>query len=203
MVCPRCGAGIAPASGRFCPSCRTSIDTAVGMSASATDDGDAPTQPFALPTEAEHTMMPAAAVALPLPPSRSLAAGQAFGSRYHIIRPVGIRGRGAVYQAWDAELGVAVAIKVIRREVMAAPAAAADVERRLQRELRWARQVTHPNVVRIHDLGDIDGMKCITMPYIDGSDMAAVLRREGRQPMARVLRIAGAIVSGLVAAHKA
>jgi serine/threonine protein kinase/tetratricopeptide (TPR) repeat protein len=110
---------------------------------------------------------------------------------------------GAVYQAWDAELGVAVAIKVIRPEVMADPAASAEVERRFKRELLLARQVTHENVVRIHDLGEIRGIKYITMSYVDGTDLATMLKREGRLPVAKVLGISRQIVGGLVAAHRA
>jgi eukaryotic-like serine/threonine-protein kinase len=129
--------------------------------------------------------------------------GSAFGARYHIIRLLGIGGMGAVYQAWDAELGVAVAIKVIRPEVMADPTAAAEVERRFKRELLLARQVTHKNVVRIHDLGEIRGIKYITMPYVDGADLATISRNEGHLPIPRILRIARGIASGLVAAHTA
>jgi serine/threonine protein kinase/Flp pilus assembly protein TadD len=132
-----------------------------------------------------------------------LEVGSAFGARYHIIRLLGIGGMGAVYQAWDAELGVAVAIKVIRPEVMADPTAAAEVERRFKRELLLAREVTHKNVVRIHDLGDIQGIKYITMPYIDGADLATISKNEGRLSVPKVLRIARGIVSGLVAAHTA
>ena len=79
---------------------------------------------------------------------------------------------------------------MIRPEVMADPTAAAEIERRFKRELLLARQVTHKNVVRIHDLGEIDGIKYITMPYVDGADLATVLKREGRLPIARVLPIA-------------
>ena len=75
---------------------------------------------------------------------------------------------GAVYQAWDEELGVAVALKVIRPEVTRDATAAQDIERRFKQELLLARQVTHKNVVRIHDLGEIGGIKYITMPYIKG-----------------------------------
>jgi serine/threonine protein kinase/tetratricopeptide (TPR) repeat protein len=132
-----------------------------------------------------------------------LEVGSAFGARYHIIRLLGIGGMGAVYQAWDAELGVAVAIKVIRPEVMADPTAAAEVERRFKRELLLARQVTHKNVVRIHDIGEMLGIKYITMPYVDGADLATVSRNEGRLPIPKILRIARGIVSGLVAAHTA
>jgi serine/threonine protein kinase/tetratricopeptide (TPR) repeat protein len=139
----------------------------------------------------------------PAPPASDdtgpLKPGAEFGSRYHIIRILGVGGMGAVYQAWDAELGVAVAIKVIRAEL----AQGAEVERRFKRELLLARQVTHKNVVRIHDLGEIDGIKYITMPYVDGADLGSVLKRDGQLPVPRVLRIARSVVSGLVAAHKA
>jgi serine/threonine protein kinase/tetratricopeptide (TPR) repeat protein len=132
-----------------------------------------------------------------------LGVGEPFGTRYHIIRLLGIGGMGAVYQAWDDELGVAVAIKVIRPEVMEDPTAAAEIERRFKRELLLARQVTHKNVVRIHDLGEIDGIKYITMPYVDGDDLATIRKRDGRMPVSRVLRIARSVIGGLVEAHKA
>jgi eukaryotic-like serine/threonine-protein kinase len=135
--------------------------------------------------------------------SGPLQIGEAFGPRYHIIKMLGIGGMGAVYQAWDAELGVAVAIKVIRPEVMADPIAAAEIEKRFKRELLLARQVTHKNVVRIHDLGEINGIKYITMPYVDGDDLATILKRDGRLTVPRALRIARAVVVGLVEAHKA
>ena len=165
MRCPHCGRE-GPSSGP-CSSCSALLPRpANGGMPPPGFDPDAPTR---LLTDAGEA----------LPMSRGLAGdsgplrpGQAFGSRYHIIRLLGIGGMGAVYQAWDAELGVAVAIKVIRPEVMADPAAAGEVERRFKRELLLARQVTHKNVVRIHDLGEIDGIKYITMPYVEGADLA-------------------------------
>jgi len=132
-----------------------------------------------------------------------LNVGQVFGTRYHIIKLLGVGGMGAVYQAWDQELAVAVAIKVIRPEVMADPTAAADIERRFKRELLLARQVTHKNVVRIHDLGEIDGIKYITMAYVNGADLATLIRKQGSVPVSKTLRIARSVVSGLVAAHGA
>ena len=145
----------------------------------------------------------AGGVVLPAGESGPLEPGQSFGPRYHIIRLLGAGGMGAVYQAWDAELGVAVAIKVIRPEAMADATIAADIERRFKRELLLARQVTHKNVVRIHDIGQIDGVKYITMSYVDGVDLATTVKREGRLPVDRVLRIARSVGSGLVAAHAA
>ena len=82
--------------------------------------------------------------------------GEAFGPRYHIIK----------------ELGVAVALKLIR-PLTGDARAARDLEARFKRELLLARSVTHKNVVRIHDLGELDGIKYITMPYVEGADNAA------------------------------
>jgi serine/threonine protein kinase/tetratricopeptide (TPR) repeat protein len=136
-------------------------------------------------------------------PQGPLSPGQPFGTRYRILQCLGVGGMGAVYQAWDAELGVAVALKVIRPEIAADPEAAAEIERRFKRELLLARQVTHPNIIRIHDLGDIGGIKYITMPFIEGSDLATILKKEGKLPVARALRIARGTVAGLVSAHQA
>ncbi len=143
-----------------------------------------------------------AARATSSPVNGPLQPGQAFGSRYQIIRTLGVGGMGAVYEAYDAELGVTVALKVIRPDVMEDPIAAAEIERRFKRELLLARQVTHKNVVRIHDLGDLDGLKFITMSYVDGADLATILKRDGKLPVSRVLRIARSVASGLVEAHK-
>ena len=132
-----------------------------------------------------------------------LRVGENFGTRYHIIRPLGVGGMGAVYQAWDQELEVAVAVKVIRPDVAADPWMAQELERRFKRELLLARQVTHKNVVRIHDIGEIDGIKYITMPYVQGADLATLIKRDGRLPLGRALSIAKQVAAGLVAAHEA
>jgi serine/threonine protein kinase len=132
-----------------------------------------------------------------------LHVGQQFSTRYIIVRLLGIGGMGAVYQAWDTELSVMVAVKVVRPEVTRDPAAARDIERRFKQELILARQVTHRNVVRIHDMGEIDGIKYITMPFIEGEDLASVLRKSGRLPVETIMAIARQIASGLKAAHDA
>ena len=72
-----------------------------------------------------------------------------------------------------------VAVKVIRPEIADDPIARQDIERRFKRELLLARQITHKNVVRIHDLGEIEGIKYITMTYVIGSDLATILKEEG------------------------
>ena len=125
-----------------------------------------------------------------------LAVGQAFGVRYHIIRLLGAGGMGAVYQAWDAELGVSVALKVVKPQATGDAARAQELERRFKRELLLARQVTHANVVRIHDLGEIDGIRYLTMSYVEGTDLSKLLAK-GKLPLAQALSIAKQVAFGL------
>ena len=110
---------------------------------------------------------------------------------------------GAVYQAWDEKLAIAVALKVIRRPADQDAPAFEELRRRFKRELLLARQVTHKNVVRIHDLAEVDGTLFITMPYLQGENLQTILAHDGKLPVPRALKIAKQIVSGLVAAHEA
>jgi serine/threonine-protein kinase len=104
---------------------------------------------------------------------------------------------GEVYRADDLKIGQPVALKFLP----------ADLERdpsRLQRllgEVRIARQVSHPNVCRVHDVVELDGHHFITMEYVDGEDLAALLRRIGRLPQEKALDLARQIGAGLAAAH--
>ena len=132
-----------------------------------------------------------------------LESGQNFGNRYHIIKLLGLGGMGAVYQAWDTELEIVVAIKVIRPEAASDPKMAAELDQRFKRELLLAREVTHKNVVRIHDLGEMEGIKYITMSFIEGEDLSSIIKREGKLPIPQALQITRDVVSGLVVAHEA
>ncbi|HEX6161823.1 MAG TPA: serine/threonine-protein kinase, partial [Vicinamibacterales bacterium] len=129
-------------------------------------------------------------------------AGQQIGPRYTILKLLGTGGMGAVYQAFDHELGVAVAIKVIRPSAQSDATAAKELENRFKRELVLARQVTHKYVVRIHDLGEIDGIKYLTMPFVEGETLAQLLRKAKTLPIDRVVKIAQQIAQGLAAAHE-
>ena len=149
------------------------------------------------PTDAGLTQGPASASA------DTLAPGQKFGTRYTIIKKLGVGGMGAVYQAWDESLGIAVALKVIRMDALTSLEGIRQLEARFKRELLLARQVTHPNVVRIHDLGELGDTKYLTMAYVDGADLATVMRREGKLPVERALAIFRQITEGLAAAHAA
>jgi eukaryotic-like serine/threonine-protein kinase len=129
--------------------------------------------------------------------------GRPLGPRYQIQALLGAGGMGAVYEAWDRELGVVVAVKTVRHEIAADPEMARVLERRFKQELLLARKVTHKNIVRVHDMGEVDGIKYITMPYLEGEDLATLLKREGRLAVNRVLPIARQVASGLMAAHDA
>src|SRR4051794_18262507 len=187
MSCPHCGSS-APASAGRCPECgkpptpETAVTAGVLTPAprEETDSDEtrlgSPQDPDAKPpSRPSHYSRPPASL---LSQTDPIGAGQNFGSRYHIIRLLGVGGMGSVYQAWDQVLEVAVAIKVIRPDFTTEPIVAEELERRFKRELLLARQVTDPHVVRIHDIGEIDGIQYITMPYIEGSDLAAILKKQ-------------------------
>ena len=135
-----------------------------------------------------------------------LNVGQSFGPRYHIIKLLGVGGMGAVYQAWDSELNVVVALKVIRSEASLDRRAAEIREKQFKTELLLARQVTHPNVSRIFDIGkhampDGSELTFFTMELIDGESLADRLRSTGRVPLDEALPIVCQILSGVAAAH--
>jgi tetratricopeptide (TPR) repeat protein len=153
MACPNCGAPVQTGAGT-CAACgAVTRRDALGVTGDELTSLGSSSPAEALTTQGPATEPVTSAGTGPLRP------GTPFGSRYQLIRLLGMGGMGAVYQAWDDELGVAVALKVIRPEITADPAAARDFERRFKQELLLARQVTHKHVVRIHDLGEIDGVK--------------------------------------------
>jgi Flp pilus assembly protein TadD len=213
MTCPHCGIDT-PGDAARCASCGAPL-TPAAEPLFDTLGGAAPIGGSGtLQVDVDITRVPDAPPSRVTGPSRGagtntatpflvLTPGAALGPRYQIIRLLGVGGMGAVYQAWDAELGVAVALKVIRPDASAGPDATAAAERQFKRELLLARQVTHKHVVRIHDLGDIDGVKYISMPYVKGADLATMLKRSGRLEIPRACRYVRQIVEGLIAAHEA
>jgi serine/threonine-protein kinase len=123
--------------------------------------------------------------------------GTLLGGRYRMIGLLGVGGMGEVYRATDLTLGQSVALKFL-------PAEAASNQRLLERfhgEVRVARQVSHPNVCRVYDIGQIEGMPFLSMEYIDGEDLASLLHRIGRLPGDKAIETARQICAGLAAAH--
>jgi serine/threonine protein kinase len=105
-------------------------------------------------------------------------AGTLLGGRYRIIGLLGRGGMGEVYRATDMMLGQSVALKFLPVEASSNP----RLLERFHGEVRVARQVSHPNVCRVYDIGEIEGMPFISMEYVDGEDLAALLLRIGRLP---------------------
>jgi serine/threonine-protein kinase len=124
--------------------------------------------------------------------------GQRLGSRYRIVALLGRGGMGEVYRADDLELGESVALKFLPQRVAADP----SWRRRFRNEVRTARQVAHSNVCRIHDIAEEDGHVFLSMEYIDGEDLAGVLRRLGRPSGEKAIELARQICLGLAAAHE-
>lgn len=123
--------------------------------------------------------------------------GTLLGGRYRIIALLGRGGMGEVYRATDLALGQSVALKFLPEE-------ACRDQRLLERfhgEVRIARQVSHPNVCRVYDIGEAEGAPFISMEYVDGEDLASLLTRIGRLPSDKALEIARKICAGLAAAH--
>ncbi len=127
----------------------------------------------------------------------SLAPGTVLGTRYEIIKLLGQGGMGAVYKARDLELDRFLALKVIRPELAAHP----DILHRFKQELILARQVTHKNVIRIFDLGEADGIKFITMEFIEGQDLKHIVDEQGKPKFEESVRIMEQVCLALEAAH--
>jgi tetratricopeptide (TPR) repeat protein/predicted Ser/Thr protein kinase len=131
------------------------------------------------------------------PKSGSFETGKDLNQRYHIVRQLGEGGMGEVYLAQDRELNRDVALKVIRIDLAQHP----QILERFRREIQLSSKVTHKHVLRVYDLGEAAGVKFLTMEYIDGYDLASLLRREGKLPIPRALTIFRQICEGLAAAH--
>jgi predicted Ser/Thr protein kinase len=126
------------------------------------------------------------------------APGETLGGRYRIIAMLGKGGMGEVYRADDLILDQAVALKFLP-EAVAHNEHAVD---RFRNEVRTARQVSHPNVCRVYDLGEMEGLYFLSMEYVDGEDLGSLLRRIGRLPADKALEIARKLCAGLAAAHE-
>src|SRR5882672_8144944 len=188
-TCKACGVDVAN-NGRFCSSCGTPV--IVGDEVATFD--------FAPATSLRSQQRSASASR---PPSSAFVSeglflpGSMVAGRYRIITLLGKGGMGEVYRADDLTLGQPVALKFL-------PDRAGQDEGLLERfrnEVRTARRISHPNVCRVYDVGEVDGHTFFTMEYVDGEDLASLLRRIGRLPPDKATDIARQLCAGLAAAH--
>src|SRR5580704_16917775 len=171
-----------PESGRFCPSCGTPAGGLVLVTSAAT---------MAMPpSRGDFTSSGSVDEGRFLP-------GTLLADRYRIIGPLGKGGMGEVYRATDIRLGQTVALKFLPEEAVHDRGKLA----RFHNEVRVARQVTHPNVCRVYDIGEVAGLPFLSMEFVDGEDLASLLRRIGRLPQDKAIEIARKLCAGLAAAH--
>ncbi len=179
-----------PEGGRFCSECGRALapDSDATSSLHVRGDGD----------DSRGRRDPSPVTPLDSSHHGRFLPGTKIADRYRIVSLVGRGGMGEVYRADDLKLGHTVALKFLPKDL-------ADDPRRLQLfhdEVRLARQISHPNVCRVHDIGEVDGQHFLSMEYIDGEDLRGLLRRIGRLPKNKGIEIAQQLCMGLSAAHE-
>jgi len=188
--CPACAT---PSSDgfRYCPAC--GIDLGLPENPTGTAPGRAATPSRSSTPRATPTREGAARTAS----GDRFVPGTILADRYRIVGLLGRGGMGEVYRADDLKLEQPVALKFLPR------ALEADRDRieRLYAEVRTARQVSHPAVCRVWDIGEAEGQHFLSMEFVDGENLASLLRRIGRFPLDKALDVARQIAEGLGAAH--
>ena len=185
MVCANCAASN-PDAASECWQCRTPIPGSVSQE--TLNDGGTPE---------DWSVAGGSRVPAPLADTDTLESGTVLAGRYEILQLIGRGGMGAVYKARDRELDRVVALKLIRAELARKP----EILNRFKQELILARQVTHKNVIRIFDLGQSDGIKFITMEFVEGRDLRSLLLERGKLPPEQAARIMLQTCRALEAAH--
>jgi len=211
MFCSRCGAKVSPTA-RFCSSCGETLDTDTGTTLAGDEVGyEGETLGVATPALRKTPSSTTPTPRTPRPTSSGSALsssdsisgarftpGQIIAERYRVVALTGRGGMGEVYRAEDLKLGQVVALKFLP-ELLSQDSAALE---RFHGEVRTARQVSHPNVCRVFDIGEADALLFLTMEYVDGEDLASVVRRIGRLSPDKASEIARQICAGLAAAHE-
>ncbi len=206
--CNSCGADLQPLA-RFCSSCGKSVST--DDVPTLISDATTALSPDEIPTLVSSEPLPSPPRS-PRPVSKSghpssssgalsdhgrFLPGSLLAERYRIVALLGRGGMGEVYRADDLTLGQPVALKFLPEEAASDP----GLLDRFRGEVRIARKVSHPNVCRVYDVGEVDGLTYFTMEYVDGEDLASLLRRIGRLPNDKAIDIARQLCAGLAAAH--
>jgi serine/threonine protein kinase/tetratricopeptide (TPR) repeat protein len=179
--CALCGADDAEQEAGLCPACDR-------LSSFFTRTLGGPDR------TAEHATGPAGD--LP-PPGARFAPGHSFGDRYTVVEQVGAGGMGQVYKAIDRQLNRTVALKLVRPGLQARVGAL----QRFRRELVLAQQVSHPNVCRVHDLGEVEGVLYITMEFVTGQTLDDLIRAMGHLSPRQTIAIGRQVCAGLQAIH--
>jgi len=191
LICPECKTSN-PDNAASCESCSTAFGldspiAAEGQNDQRTEVAAPVSSPFSSPLSGAAAARGFA----------GLAAGDVIAARYEIIAGIGQGGMGSVYKALDRELDRVIALKTIRPDL----ASNASVLRRFKQEILLARQISHRNVIRIFDFGVANGVRFITMEFVDGEDLKSRLRRHGKLAPDESVAVMRQICEGLQAAH--
>src|SRR5215467_14210240 len=188
MKCPSCAAENVTGS-RFCSACGEPL---IPVSQASTAPAGLVVGPVVAAVRVGRLVSSDAIPVGGLTPRAILA------DRYRIIGLLGRGGMGEVYRADDLKLGQPVALKFLPREL------SADAVRRERffAEVRITRQLAHPNICRVYDIAEVNGQHFLSMEFIDGEDLASLLKRIGYLPNEKALDIARQLLSGLTAAHE-
>lgn len=182
-----------------CPACKSAVETSSRYCGQC--GAEIPLGPFETVTIPERSPRHPTSSTTPNTDSKSqhgrFVPGAILAGRFRIVAKLGAGGMGEVYRADDLELNHSVALKFLP------PALAGNAETlaRFRNEVRIARQVSHPNVCRVYDIGTSDGELFLTMEYVDGEDLASMLRRLGRPSREKAIEIVRQLCAGLATAH--
>jgi predicted Ser/Thr protein kinase len=193
MNCPLCNETLAREAS-VCPACGTDLTLgAQETAANVTPRGPAPPagDSGSKRNPISHSSFPSVGY------QGHYVAGTTLAERYRIVALLGKGGMGEVYRAEDLRLTQAVALKFLPNAMLRDDSARAH----FYQEVRLAREIAHPNVCRVFDIGEVDGRLFLTMEYVDGEDLASLLRRIGQLPQSKGLDIARQMCAGLAAAH--
>ncbi len=157
--------------------------------------GASATQPLA----AAPTAVRQAADRPSLGGAEDLRPGSVFAGRYEVKEVLGAGGMGVVYRAYDRELQEPVAIKTLRPDTVAGDPVALE---RFKQEIRLARKITHRNVVRTYDLGEVNGMYYLTMEFVEGTSLKQLIQSRGRLPVPVTLTVGKQLCRALEVAHE-
>ncbi len=189
--CAGCGVNVAEGA-RFCGQCGRPL----AEPSTATTTTSLPHAAYRAPSRATGTTARSPRTPSGIEDGR-FAPGTMLAGRWRIAGMLGRGGMGEVYRADDLTLGQSVALKFL-------PAGLESNEDRLARffnEVRLARQVSHANVCRVYDVGEVDGQRFLSMEYVDGEDLSSLIRRIGRPSPEKALEIARQTCAGIAAAH--
>ena len=196
MDCHICGHGN-PGGSAHCEQCGAVLDEDAIQTFSPSESSDKRST-TSDPSEEPTMAAPSSGTAAPMP-GVEMNPGAVLGDRFQIVAVLGRGGMGIVYRARDLRLERDVALKVIRPELLQQP----EIGERFRREILLASKVTHKNILRIHDLGESNGISYISMAYVEGETLSERLERDGPLSPDEAATLSTQLCHALEAAHEA